>query len=108
MYNIPITIVIENEEYNIDIDVNFYKGAPDTRWEPGYPDEVEIIDIIDDDFPGDLQDVSYNQVWEAIYDFEEECYENLLRLVYKELEMEQQDAVEYLYEQEKNRDFWDN
>ena len=106
MYNIPITIIIDNEEYNIDVDVNFYKGAPDTRWEPGYPDEVEIIDIIDDDFPEDLQDSSYNQVWEAIYDFENEWYGDLLKLVYKELDIEQDNVAEYLYEQQRDSDFW--
>ena len=106
MYNIPITIVIDNEEYNIDVDVNFYKGEPDTYWEPGYPDEVEIIDIVDEDFPEELQEFSYNQVWAAISEFEDECYGELLKLVYKEIDIELQDASEYLYEQSIDRDFW--
>ena len=108
MYDIPITIVIDNEEYNIDIDVNFYKGEPTSYWEPGYPDEVEIIDITDNDFPEELQDISYNQVWGAIYDFKDEWYNELLKLVYKELEIEQDNAAEYLYEQQRDMDFWDN
>lgn len=107
MYNMPITIVINNEEYNIVVDVNFYRGEPDTYWEPGYPDEVEIIDIVGDDFPDGLQEFSDNQVWMAIAEFEEECYDEILELVYKELGTEQQDAAEYLSDQCADIVFWD-
>lgn len=100
------TITLETEqgeEFDITLECSFIPGESDTYWEPGCPDEVEIIDIVDNDYP---VDISYNEMWGLIGDYDEENNDKILEAAYEEIRGYEEERAEYLYEQWKDhRDF---
>ena len=99
-YVITITLYSEelNEEFDMNVKVNYLPGEDQTYWDPGCDPEIEIIDIDDDDFP---VNISYNDMWSLIYEYEDKEYNLILKQI-KDIQTQwQDDYADYLYESRK-------
>ena len=76
---IPATI----EDATFEIIVNYTPGKDVTYFEPGYIDEVEILDIFEDDVPDEFQDTSYNEFWDLLFKYERDGYCEMINEIAK-------------------------
>lgn len=57
----------DGQEFEIEVEINIIPGEKPTYYDPGYPSELEIVDIVSPDFP---VDISWNEMWSLIYEYQ--------------------------------------
>lgn len=95
-----ITIIINNEEYDIEVNAFIEPGDNGTYWEPPTEDEIEYLELEDIDYPSD--EITYNEMEQILEDYLNENYDNLLKSYYNYLEGLRNDEADYRYHNQKD------
>jgi len=81
-FNTTITIDLDGgREIDVDVDIWVDPGQEQTWDEPGFPDEIDTIELSTPDFPED--DITWNQMNEALDNYLEKYEDKLLEEYYE-------------------------